>query len=315
MSNAADRKTTSDAPHGWVDLQVNGYDGVDFSGPGLNLDKIGHVVRCLADRGVTAFCPTMITSPEEIYRENLPLLAEAAADDQLGPHLLGIHLEGPFLSPLDGARGAHPRESVREPSIPFLQHLLEWADDWVSLVTLAPEMPGAIPLIDFLASRGVLVSLGHHLANQETICRACDAGATLATHLGNGIPNQLPRHPNPIWDQLAEERLKIMLIADGHHLPDSFLKVCWRAAGADRILLTSDAAPIAGYPAGEYMNLGHKVRLEENGKLWNPAGNHLVGSSFQLDQCVRHAERVLGLTGAESRKIARENALSLLGLT
>ena len=298
---------------GWVDLQVNGYAGVDFSGPGLTLDQVRQVVHVLLGLGTTAFCPTVITSPEAIYRRNLQVLAQAVEDPELAPHLLGIHLEGPFISPLDGARGAHSRADVLAPSISFLRQLYEWAQGHVSMLTLAPELPDSLELIHLARSLGIVVALGHHLADRETIRRACDAGASLATHLGNGIPNMLPRHPNPIWDQLAEERLRISLITDGHHLQESFLQVCWRIAGIDRLLLVSDSAPIAGFAPGEYSNLGQQVRLEENGKLWNPIGNHLVGSSCCLAQCVHYAGQVLPLSSMERQAIARTNALRVIG--
>lgn len=297
---------------GWVDLQVNGYRGVDFSSEELTLEQIGQVVQALKERGVDAFCPTVITSSEAIYRRNLPLLAKAMEDQDLAPHLLGVHLEGPFISPQDGARGAHSRTHVRPPDISFFDRMREWSDGRISLVTLAPELPEAMSLIRYIDRCGIPVSLGHHLADGDTIRRACDHGAVASTHLGNGIPNMLPRHPNPLWEQLAEERLTVMLIADGHHLPDSFLQVCFHAKSECRVVLVSDAAPIAGCPPGDYWNLGQKVRLEENGRLWNPEGNHLVGSSSSLRECVLRARGVLDLSDAQVQRMARENPLRLI---
>jgi N-acetylglucosamine-6-phosphate deacetylase len=213
---------------GFVDLQVNGFLGVDFSSPELDVEQVRRVVRELAQRGTVAFCPTVCTSSEASYARALPALARAFEEPDLSPHLLGIHLEGPFISPEDGARGAHPRQHVREPSVELWSRLRDLAGGRVCLVTVAPERPGAMELIGAVRESGAAVALGHHLGSGADVSRACDAGATASTHLGNGIPNHLPRHPNPIWDQLDEERLHAMLISDGHHVPDSVLRVVLR---------------------------------------------------------------------------------------
>ncbi len=298
---------------GFVDLQVNGYLGVDFSAPGLRLEGVRRVAGELHRRGTACFCPTMVSSPLEVYRANLGVLADACADAQLGPRLLGIHLEGPFLSPRAGARGAHARALIRPPSVELLQRLLDWARGRVALLTLAPDRPGAEEVIRFAAGRRIAVALGHHLADGPAIERAWRAGARACTHLGNGIPNLLPRHPNPIWEQLAHDGLAAMVIADGHHLPASFLKVVHRVKGSANTILASDSAPAAGMPPGRYSALGQQVILEENGRLWNPAGGHLVGSSACLAECVERARTILGLSPEDVKKMAHDNPLRLIG--
>ena len=298
---------------GCVDLQVNGYLGTDFSAPGLQLAQVRSMVEGLRDRGTIAFCPTVITSSLEVYERNLPVLAQAMEQEDLQQHLLGIHLEGPFISPRRGARGAHPARHTAMPDLDFFERLRELCRGRVALVTLAPELPGAMELIEHLVGLDITVSLGHHLADRNTIAEACDKGAKAATHLGNGIPNHLPRHPNPIWDQLDEERLTIMVIGDGHHVPDSFLRVVARLTGGRRLIIVSDSAPVAGLPAGAYHTLGQDVVLEESGLLWNPIEKHLVGSSYNLSQCLGHVGELGVLNEKELRQAAYDNPLALIG--
>ncbi len=298
---------------GFVDLQVNGFSGVDFSAPGLSLDEVRRVVEALRRRGTIAFCPTVITSALETYEQNLPVLARAMDEPDLRPHLLGIHLEGPFISPEEGARGAHSARHTRLPDIQIYQRLRELARDRISLVTLAPELPGAEGLIQHLVSSGAVVSLGHHLADRQTIANACEWGAKAATHLGNGLPNWLPRHPNPIWDQLDQEGLAVMLITDGHHVPASFIRVVTRLVGAGRLIAVSDSAPVAGLAPGSYRTLGQDVVLDPSGRLWNPVEDHLVGSSRCLLECMNHLAGLDVLAPEELRQVGFHNPLALIG--
>jgi N-acetylglucosamine-6-phosphate deacetylase len=297
---------------GFIDLQVNGFLGIDFSAPGLDLEQVRTVVFALRERGTVSFCPTVITAPMDVYEQNLPILARAMSEPDLAPHLLGIHLEGPFISPRDGARGAHPAQHTQLPSIPTFERLQKLAAGHVSLVTLAPELPGAEELIRYVRSSGSTVSLGHHLADYAAIARACDNGAVASTHLGNGIPNHLPRHPNPLWDQLDEQRLTAMLIVDGHHVPGSFVRVVVRLKTSRRVIVVSDAAPIAGLPPGNYETLGQEVILEPSGRIWNPRGNHLVGSSACMMDCMNHLASLNILSEAELWQVGYHNPLELI---
>jgi len=299
---------------GFVDLQVNGFIGVDFSAPGLTVEGVARVVHALRERGTAAFCPTVITSPPEIYEEVLPVLAEASRSDDLATSLLGIHLEGPFISSRDGARGAHAAEHTRPPDPALYDHFFRLADGQVSLVTVAPELPGAVELIRHILDSGARVSLGHHLATLEQIELACEAGAGSVTHFGNGIPNLMARHPNPLWDQLATEDLVIMIITDGHHLPPSLIRSVILARGSEGTIVVSDANPMGGLPPGTYHALGQTVVLEPGGKLWNPVGNHLAGSSYCLLECVNYLAGLGGLDETRLRRVAIENPLRLLGL-
>ncbi len=289
----------------YIDLQVNGYLGIDFSEPGLTLEGVRTVVEELYKRGTLAFCPTVISSSSETYEQNLPVLARAFEDPDLSPRLLGIHMEGPFISPRPGARGAHAESHIIPPDIRLFEHYRKLSGDRICLLTVAPEIKGAFKLINHAAKLGITVSLGHHTAEAYDIKKAVDAGATAVTHLGNGVPNSLPRHPNPIWDQLAEDRLTPMLITDGHHLPPSFIKSVFDMKGTGNIAIVSDSAPIAGLKPGKYNTLGLDAVLEESGKLWVPEGNHLAGSSANIKECVKYLDSLefLGRKGLESAAI------------
>jgi N-acetylglucosamine-6-phosphate deacetylase len=290
------------------DLQVNGHGGVDFSSPGLTKERLIQSVREVAECGTTCFLPTIITSPRETYQQNLPILGTACSQC---PSLLGIHLEGPFICPEDGAVGAHPKACVQAPSIDRFKRLQEWAAGEIRLVTLAPERPGALPLVEYLVEHEVLVSVGHTRATSQQIQDACAAGATLATHLGNG----LGRPPLPLSDPvraILASPLSVMLITDGVHLSEEFLKTVYALKGADKIILTSDAAPVAGCPPGEYEIFGTRVRLTENGRVENLNAPTLAGSAATLAQCVEVCKKVLKLDENEVEKMGAGNAAKLL---
>ncbi len=291
-----------------IDLQVNGWGGVNFSDSGLTREGIGRAADLLAEKGTEKFLTTVVTCSPETYEAVLPLLGTACAEDDRLP---GIHIEGPFISPEDGAVGAHPKPHVRAPSIDAFKRLQELAGGHVRLVTLAPEQPGALGLIEYLVENNVIVSVGHTLANSGHIADACKAGATLATHLGNGIPNELNRTQNTIWAILASP-LTAMLITDGFHLPPDFIKTVYAAKGSGKTILVSDAAPVAGQLPGEYEIFGTRVRLTKEGCVQNLNAPTLAGSASDLAACAGVAEKILGLEKAELEKIYFGNAATLL---
>ncbi len=267
---------------GLVDLQVNGYAGVDFNDPGFGPDDVRAVVERLWAVGVTSFCPTLITGPADRMVDALRSITTARRkDDDVDQAVLGAHLEGPWISPLDGARGAHPREHVRAPDVRELHRLTDAAD--VAILTVAPEAVGAQELIEAAVRGGTVVSVGHCFAAPEDVRMAAAAGATLSTHLGNGVPSMLPRHPNLIWEQLAERRLTGMFIADGHHLDLSTLTAMVRAKGRGGWLLVSDVTAIGGMPVGQYRTpVGGLVELDETGRLGMVGTGYLAGAARSL---------------------------------
>lgn len=300
---------------GLVDLQVNGYKGVDFSGGDLTEEAFAQACRDMLAAGATAFLPTLITSPAQVYERNLPLIARVLDAEEFRGRVLGIHLEGPFISRQDGARGAHSAEWVRDPDPAYLDELIRLADGKIRLLTIAADQKGADDLSRHATGRGIAVSLGHHMADEADLARLTAVGAKALTHLGNAVPAVLPRHENPIWAGLTADRLDATIIADGHHLPLSILKTILRAKGPGHCIVISDASPLAGLPAGEYWSMGARVRLEANGRLHNPATGYMAGSSATILDCANHLAS-LGLAGlGELGAMFFYNPLRLIGVS
>jgi N-acetylglucosamine-6-phosphate deacetylase len=298
-----------------IDLQVNGYHGVDFSDVSLTKEDFTRACRELLGAGTTAFLPTLITSSADVYAHNLPIIAGVIGEEEFRGKVLGIHLEGPFLSPQDGARGAHSVQWVRKPDVGYLQELIGLANGIVRLVTIAADQEGAEELSRYASSHGVAVSLGHHMANEQDLQRLVKVGAKALTHLGNGVPALLPRHQNPVWAGLANDDLSATIIADGHHLPPSVLRTILRTKGPGRCIVISDASPLAGLPPGEYWSMGAQVRLQNDGKLFNPATGYMAGSSATILACANHLVR-LGLAGLnELGQMFFYNPLRLIGIS
>ena len=264
---------------GFIDIQNNGWMETDFSQPGLTLERVKEITRELVSKGTIAYCPTIITGNHETYKKNMAIIAKAMKDKEVGYHILGIHLEGPFISPEFGAVGAHPREYVIDPDPTIFDKFQEWAEGNIKILTVAPERPGCEKLIRHVTKQGVIVSIGHHMAKDSDLEMAVNAGAKLCTHVGNGIPNQIHRHDNPLWWQLSEDRVTCMFITDGHHLPADFIKVALRAKTPDRFIVTSDASPLAGMPPGKYLIFGSlPVVISENGLIYSEKSQSLAGS-------------------------------------
>jgi N-acetylglucosamine-6-phosphate deacetylase len=297
---------------GFVDIQVNGFLGTDFSSPDITREDVHSVCDALCERGTVAFCPTIITSALQVYERNLPLLASVMEEREEGAQILGVHMEGPFLD--SEARGAHPEEFLCEPDVAMFKRWQELADGKVSILTVAPELPGACDLIKEASRSGVIVGIGHHMASEDHIKQAADAGARICTHLGNGIVNMLPRHPNPLWSQLACDGLMGSFITDGHHLPPEFVKVAMRAKGIDRFVVTADSAPLAGLEPGEYKFGGQDVSLDDTGKISMVHRDALAGSASTMRDCVKRLAEWENLTPEQIMKVGRENPLRLLNL-
>lgn len=298
---------------GFVDLQVNGFGGVNFSSISLSLADVRLVNQALVHRGTLAYCPTVVTSSMDVYEHTLPILAEAVHLPGTQNHILGIHLEGPFLSAEDGARGVHPHKHIQVPTRAVFDELYRLAGGQVSMLTLAPELPGSLEIIAHATNLGIAVSIGHTLADAQTIWAAIQAGARLSTHLGNGCPNLLHRHRNPIWPQLSAPGLTTMMISDGHHLPPEVLAVFLAAKGIDHLIITSDAAPVAGCPPGEYHLFGSRVLLETNGRLRNLDQDTLAGSSATMLECMNYFADLKLVNEEELWKIGRDNPLAVVG--
>ncbi len=298
---------------GWVDLQVNGFNGVDFSSSSLKAEDIKFVSNELLKRGVVGYCPTIISSPLQVYERNIPLISEASKSGE-GAQILGIHLEGPFINPEEGFRGAHLKANVIKPSIELFERFQSLAEDRIVILTLAPEQAGAMELINYITkTSNVTVSIGHANLSKELIEQAVGAGVKAATHVGNGIPHMIDRHRNQLWSLLAEDGLMGLFITDGFHLPKELIKVCLRAKGVSRFIVTSDVVHLAGKPPGEYSFHGIAVILEPNGLLHMREAPHLSGSTATMLECMNTMASLGELSETELQKIGYDNALQLIG--
>lgn len=312
---------TDQEAHNWIapgliDVQLNGIGGFDLNGMDTTVQTVKEVIRVLHQGGVTKFCPTVVTGTKERMLHCIKTISNACEEDPLvNNSVIGIHVEGPFISRDDGPRGAHNKDWVRDPDINELMKWISASQGRICKVTLAPEKPGAIDFIKKLKEMGIIAALGHCNASEVDIRNAVSAGATMSTHLGNGAHPYIKRHPNYIWSQLAEDKLWAGLIADGHHLPPSVLKVMIRAKG-EKAIITSDAVNIAGMPPGSYKtHINNRVVLEPNGFLHlAETPDILAGSATPLHKGVENLVK-MGICGfGEAVDMASLRPATLFGL-
>lgn len=303
---------------GFIDTQFNGYGGYDFNHDSWTTGRVTEdaphrIVELAARGGTPMLCPTIVTNTREGMLKSCRELARAVENDHLLQHAFpGIHVEGPYISSEDGARGAHPLESVRDPDWDEFQKFQEAANGLIKILTLSPERTGVLPFIEKATVAGVVISIGHTAASAGQIQDAVKAGAQMSTHLGNGSHAMIPRHDNYIWEQLAADELSAGIIADGHHLPPAVVKCFARGKGEDRLVLVSDAVAIGGLPAGIYDNGRHEIL--PSGKVVLAGTPYLAGAGHLLDTCVANALRwtELGMSGIA--KTTSTNPARLLGL-
>lgn len=304
-STEIDAKGQYIAP-GLIDIQVNGYNSVSFglegaentpaSDRGLTVSDVRKVTEGLWEEGVTTYFPTLTTNSQDLLLKNFGILAKAMDDPSLLGSIPGFHLEGPYISAVDGYRGAHPLEFVRKPDWNEFLEIYKASEEKILLITVAPEIEGTLEFIRKCRELGIVVSLGHHNGTAGQIKQAIDQGAGLATHLGNGCANTVNRHHNPIWPQLADDRLMISFIADGFHLPPEILQVFYKTKGAENIIITSDITSYAGLPAGTYkIKNGQTIEKTVDGNLrFSGQGGGLYGSATPLQKGVAHIMKVTG---------------------
>lgn len=309
--SAVERVSQSDGIYlspGFIDLQVNGFLGVDFNDPECTPEQIARAIRALFATGVTRFYPTVITGSPAGMLDALRNLRCAKETLREGVAMDGFHVEGPHISPDDGPRGAHPRRWVRPPDIDEFHRWQEATGGQVRIVTLAPDWPQSLGYIEAITAAGVVASIGHTNATTQQLADAVSAGATLSTHLGNGAHAVMRRHPNYLWEQLAEDRLMADFIVDGIHLPPSFLKVALRAKTVARAVLVTDAAAPAGCPPGRYQLGEQAVVLTEDNRVMLVGQERLAGSALRMDRGVENLMRIAGLSLADAVSMATTNA-------
>jgi N-acetylglucosamine-6-phosphate deacetylase len=297
---------------GFIDVQVNGFAGVDYNDPAASAEEIGRSLRVMFSTGVTRCFPTVITGPSEIMAGALRNMAKAkrsfeSAGMAEGTAIEAFHVEGPHISPDDGPRGAHPKGSVRPPDIEEFKRWQEAADGLVRLVTVSPEWPQAPAYVEAVTRTGVVVSVGHTKATTEQIRAAVDAGATMSTHLGNGAHATLHKTNNYIWDQIAEERLSPSFILDGIHIPAPFFRSAVRAKGVAHSVLVTDAVMPAMCKPGYYQLGIEEVELKADNRVVLRNQDRLAGSSLRMDRAVGNAVRMGRVSLLEALAMATVN--------
>lgn len=276
-----------------VDLQVNGYAGVDFQRDDLDGAALRHAAEALARDGCGVFFAAVITAPWPALLARVRRLAGCMGRV---PGLAGIHVEGPWLSDRPGFCGAHEPAWMRDPTPDQLQELLEAAAGVPLLLTLAPERPGALTVIRAAVRADTAVSLGHTDATAEQLRAAVDAGATGFTHLGNGCPPLLDRHDNILWRALDTPRLLCGLIPDGIHLAPPVFRGLHRTLGPGRAWFTTDAMAAAGAPPGEYTLGALELAVGPDGLVRQPGRPNFAGSALRPIEGVRRAAATLGVS-------------------
>jgi N-acetylglucosamine-6-phosphate deacetylase len=297
---------------GFFDPQVNGFAGVDFNSSRLTPEGLHQAALSMAFTGVTRFLPTLVTSSHERMVCQLKILAEALRKDPLLQKMcLGIHLEGPYISPEEGPRGVHPREFVRHPQWEELERFQEACEGRIKCVTLAPEVKGAIPFIEKAVTHGIVIGIGHTHATEEDLEQAVQAGARLSCHLGNAPSALLPRHRNLIEKQLAADQLMASIIVDGIHLsPDVVKNYVW-TKGIDRMVLTTDSMAGAGAPSGRYTLGDIEVEVSSDRAARSVSTSRLAGSTLTMDRAITNVIRFAGIDLASAIRMAAKNEQKL----
>ncbi len=300
---------------GFLDIQVNGYRGIHYNQPGLAEDHVRAIVDRVAPSGTAQHVATVVTAPFELMLRNCEAIARAREDDaDTRAAIAGIHIEGPYISPKDGPRGAHDQAAVRAPDVEEFSQWQEAARGAIRMITVAPESDGAIDFIGQVAATGVVVSIGHTAADSATIQEAIRAGARLSTHLGNGSHASLPRLHNYIWEQLGADELRATIIADGFHLPFAVLKVVARTKGLDRLILISDVVQHGGQPPGVYTMGSMQVEVHDDGHIGLAGTPFLAGAGHLLDRGVARFMSATGADLASTVRLCTTNPARLLGL-
>jgi N-acetylglucosamine-6-phosphate deacetylase len=308
------RQAAMKTKSGYVDLQVNGFAGVDFNDERLHREGLAKVCQQLDQQGVVGILATIITDDLDKMCRRLTVLRQACEQDKLIRDIVwGLHIEGPFISPKPGFVGAHPADSVRPADVTTMERLLDAGGEYVKLVTLAPEQDPSGEVIRLLVARGVRVSAGHTDASINQLLAAIDAGLSMFTHLGNGCPITLNRHDNIIQRVLSlSDRLAIGFIADGVHIPPFALRNYLKTAGIENAFVVTDATQAAGLGPGRYLLAGQEVVVDEQLATWSRDRSHLVGSAMTIPAAAEVLRTQVGLTPAEIEQLTSTNPRRLL---
>ena len=297
------------------DIQVNGFAGVDFQQPDLAAADLRLAVDGLAKHETRRFFLTLITDGIDSLCAKLQNIEQIRfADPIVGEAVCGYHIEGPWLSPEPGYRGAHDARHMGSPDIADFDRLQKAAGGHIKLLTLAPELPGSADFIRHAVRSGVQVSLGHTNASDADVDKAIDAGARFCTHLGNGVPSEMPRHNNVTQRLLARDELTAFFIPDGIHLPPFALKNFFRAKSRGKALFTTDCMSAAGAPSGIYRIAHHELLVGEDRVGRAPGSSSFAGSALTADEGVSNIRRWLGMDEDEARRLFSTSIADAFGL-
>lgn len=300
--------------NGFIDLQVNGVKGISFTSENITVDKVIEIAVTLRENWTCGFLATLVTEDKNVLEYCLNII-ETASKKSDAVNLLGVHLEGPFISKEYGFRGIHPEQFVLEADIDWFEKMQNRFSNMIKIITLAPELKNIPEFTKRAIKTGTIVSMGHSNANYEQVCDAVESGLSMVTHLGNGCRQEIDRHNNPIFNVLARNEIRICAIADGFHLPESFLRMIFNSRKLQDIFIVSDAAPLACNPPGKYTFCGEDVVLHKNGLLCSVKDkNILAGSSFTMKECVKHLVNLDFLNIDEILNVCFYNQVRLLNV-
>lgn len=298
----------------YIDLQCNGYHGIDLNKDDLTVDELHTFCRMMREQGVQHVLGTVITEHVETMCHRLANLVKLRESDPLAQELIaGLHIEGPFVSAEDGYRGAHPADAVQPADPDTMRKLLDAAGGLTRIVTLAPEQDAGCKTIKYLADQGITVSAGHTNASLDKLRAAADAGLSLFTHLGNGCLMHMHRHDNIIQRALhLRNRIRPCFIADGAHVSFFALRNYLDIVGPDRAIIVTDAMAAAGMPPGRYTIGRWDLVIGEDMVARAPDGSHLVGAAITMAESARNLKDQLGCTDDEVRRMTHDNPLQVL---
>ncbi|MCK9331091.1 MAG: amidohydrolase family protein [Candidatus Cloacimonetes bacterium] len=300
---------------GLIDVQINGNLGIDYSGEELSFEEILTICRSVAERGTLQHFPTIVTRPESTIERNLAIIARSVRQNSLiASEITGIHVEGPYISPVDGPRGAHDLRYVRKPSIKELDRWIDCSEGLLKIVTIAPEIEGACEFIEYATRKGIVCSIGHCQPTGDQVDAAVKAGARVCTHLGNGSAAMLDRLSNHIISILANDSIAVTLIADGAHLPPRAVNVFSKCRNEDDVVIITDLAPMAGMPKG-VMNWGNMtVEIVEDGSVRLAGTPYLAGAGSPLIRNIGNYVRYTGKKLQAAVKACTFNPTRIYGL-
>jgi N-acetylglucosamine-6-phosphate deacetylase len=299
---------------GLIDHQVNGYLSHSFVGGDLDADALKEVTEGFWKKGITTFLPTLTTQTDEVLLKSFENLNQLLENSPFAQSIVGFHLEGPFISPEAGFRGAHNLEWIRDPNWEEFEKWYRASGNRIIEVTIAPELDGAMEFIRKCREKNIVVAIGHTAALTPDINEAIEMGATVSTHLGNGCANTIHRHHNPLWPQLADDRLTASIIVDGFHLTREEVRTFFKTKGPENTVLVSDLTRLAGMPPGRYQDFGQELVMTKEGAIMLLSENVLAGASFLITRGIENVIKFTGCTLGEAIDMATRNPARLLSL-